>query len=121
VKQGKTLDRLNRKHAIIAAALERAEDPRIIKALLRLVEETVPVPLIYIQTAEQPKAHAEPFETASSAQVRTVMQQVFNALVESGHKPGEARQEMARIDPFGRFPELLETMDTGPIEEDIED
>jgi len=121
VKQGRTFYRLNRKHPIVEAALESAEDPRIVKALLRLVEETVPVPLIYIHTAEQPKAHAEPFETASTVHVRTVMKQVFKALVESGHTPIEARRKLMHIDPFDRFPELLETMEAGAIAEDIED
>jgi len=121
VKQGRTFYRLNRKHPIVEAALESAGDPRVVKALLRLVEETVPVPLIYIQTAEQPKAHAEPFETVSTAHVRAVMQQVFKALVGSGHNPEDARRRMALIDPFDRFPDLLETMDTGSIEEDTED
>lgn len=121
VKQGKTFYRLNRKHPIVEAALEGADDPRVVKALLRLVEETVPVPLIYINTAEQPQAHAGPFETASTVQVRTIMEQVFDALIGSGHTPEEARRKMAHIDPFDRFPELLETIGMGPVEGEIED
>jgi hypothetical protein len=121
VKQGKTFYRLNRQHPIIEAALQSAEDSRVIKALLRLVEETVPVPLIYINTAEQPKAQYEPFDTASTMHVRAVMEQVLNALVRSGLSLNEARSKLAHVDPFDRFPELLATIGeerpTGYVEE----
>jgi hypothetical protein len=110
VKQGKTFYRLNRQHPIIEAALRSAEDSRVIKALLRLVEETVPLPLIYINTAEQPKAQYEPFDTASTMHVRAVMEQVLEELVRSGLTPNEARLKLAHIDPFDRFPDLLATI-----------
>lgn len=121
VKKGRTFYRLNRKHPIVSAAIEGAEDPTVVKALLRLVEETVPAPLIYINTAEQPHSHAEPFESVSSVQIQAVMQRVFDALLGAGHTLVEARQKMAHMDPFDRFPELLETMGSGPDHPDIDD
>jgi hypothetical protein len=114
VKQGKTFYRLNRHHPIVDAAVRSAEDPSVIKALLRLVEETVPIPLIYINTAEQPKAQYEPFDTASTSHVRAVMARVLEALVQSGLTRKDARAKLAHVDPFDRFPELLATIDDEP-------
>jgi hypothetical protein len=121
VKNGRTFYRLNRKHPIVAASIQAAGDPTVVKALLRLVEETVPVPHIYITNAEQPHSHAEPFEGVSSTQIRAVMQRVFDALIAAGHSAAEARRTMAHMDPFDRFPELLETLISGAEHADIED
>lgn len=121
VKNGHTFYRLNRNHPIVAAAVDEAGDPTVVKALLRLVEETVPVPHIYITNAEQPHSHAEPFEGVSSTQIRAVMQRVFDTIVQAGRSPEEARRAMAHMDPFDRFPEFLETLTSDTDHADIED
>lgn len=121
VKNGRTFYRLNRKHPIVAAAVEAADDPGVVKALLRLVEETVPVPHIYITNAEQPHSHAEPFEGVASTQIRAVMQRVYEAMVEAGKSPTEARTALTHMDPFDRFPEFLETVASDGRLGEIED
>lgn len=121
VKNGRTFYRLNRKHPIVAAALDQTDDPSVIRALLRLVEETVPVPHIYITSAEQPHSHAEPFEGVASTQIKAVMQRTYHAMIDAGRSPEDAKKVLAHMDPFDRFPEFLEAIVSGDRRVEIED
>ena len=109
-KHDKTFFRLNRQHPLLMQALSNSEDRPVLNALLRLIEETVPLPLITISNSEKPNSLAGPFEHAPDNQIREVMQQAFNSLVATGYGPKDAVNRLRTIWPFELFPALLETL-----------
>src|SRR6185437_544297 len=63
VKHGKRFYEVNRDHPIIKEIIKNNPDSKKqINSLLRLVEETVPVPLITLNESEKPDSILSPFE-----------------------------------------------------------
>lgn len=105
-KHGKTFYKINRDHPLVATVLAEAENKKPIRALMSLIEQTVPAPLIVVKNAEAPDSLAQPFEGAS-AELRSAMEAVFAALVSSGRTPREAGEELIRMEPFDAYPEIV--------------
>ncbi len=108
-RHGKTFYRLERSHPIVQAAGDSCGDPEVFDALLRLLEETVPTPLIAVDSAEEPKGQAAPFEGVAASEILKTMRAVYSAMREMGQTKEDATRRLAHIEPFDRFPELLAT------------
>jgi len=108
-KHDKTFYRINRQHPLLKQAFAVSSHKPTLNALLHLLEETVPLPLITITNNEQPNALPSPFERAPDSQVREVMQQAFQSLVATGYSPKDAVNRLRTIWPFELFPALLES------------
>jgi hypothetical protein len=106
-KHDKTFYRLNKDHPLLRQALATAGERRVLIALLRLIEETIPLPHITISNSERPDSLAGPFEHASEKQVAELIQQTYQALIETGYGPREAIDRLKTIWPFELFPSLL--------------
>ncbi len=110
VRHGKISYSINRKHPLVAEAVRGTpEQRRRVKAMLNLVEETVPVPLIAITTAERPEQQAVPFD-GMDAQLRKVAAELFAALRRDGLSKPAARKRLATIEPFHLYPEIVATI-----------
>jgi hypothetical protein len=105
-KHGKTFYKINRDHPLVVKVLAEADERAAIRALLSLVEQTVPAPLIVINNAEAPDSFAQPFED-SPADLRKAMAAVFDALIEAGRDRQEAATALLGMEPFNQFPELI--------------
>jgi hypothetical protein len=110
-RRGKLFYSLNLEHPLIKSVLESSSEPGAVKALLRLVQETVPVASIAINASEKPQEQAAPFERIATHKVQSVMKQVYRILCTSGRTPAEARSDLAQMEGFARFPELIATID----------
>lgn len=108
VRGGKLVYHLNRDHPLAQEAVRSCTESAI-KTLLRVIEETVPVPLISISHAERPEAHAAPFDGPTS-EVVSIARQVYQALRAKGSSHVEARDTVLRTDPFQYFPQLYESL-----------
>jgi len=100
--------RLNRDYPLLQQVRAASADVPKLSALFRLIEETVPVPLITITDREKPDQSVGPFERAPSIEILTVMEQVFSALTKTGYTPREAFERLSATEPFHRFPAELE-------------
>lgn len=107
VKHGRTMYSINRSHPLIRGLLNGAAPVAQVRAVLRLLEETIPIPLIAINNSEKPDSHATPFE-GKDKDLRTVAAQVFRALVESGRSSAEAVAQLKTMEPFDLFPEVID-------------
>jgi hypothetical protein len=107
---GKLSYTLNREHPMIRQVSASCGDPKTLGALFRLIEETVPIPLITITDREQPDKTAAPFDHAKSTEVLEVMRAVLSAYAGSGMRPSDALTLLARTEPFQNHPELLQTL-----------
>lgn len=84
---------------------------RKVEALLALVEETVPVPLITMDASENPDRHAKPFEGKDEAKVRDILLETYQVLRRNGVSKSDARLRLAALEPFNHYPQLLASLD----------
>jgi hypothetical protein len=99
---------INREHPLVKASLAACADKPKLNALLKLVEHTIPVPLITITDREKPDQTLGPFEATKDAEILEVIRQVFASLCASGLSRSDALLRLAHFDPFSRFPEMLQ-------------
>lgn len=110
VKHDRTFYRLNRDHPLLRRVQSSSNDVAAIKALLRLIEETVPLPHITITNSERPDSLAAPFEGTNDNQVREIMEQALRSLLQSGHSREDALNRLKLMWPFEQFPAILQTL-----------
>lgn len=107
-KDGMYFYTVNRSHPLVAAALENSGDNRKnLEAMLRLVEETVPVPTIIVNNTDNPDKLRRPFEGCPSEELRVVMNEVWLSMRHSGVPAAEAEKRLARMEPFCDYPEYI--------------
>ena len=80
------------------------------QALLRMLEETVPVAQIWLDAAEKPEAASTPFALAPERELRSIMKTIFEGLVAQGLSEAAARDRVAALEPFNAHPELTATL-----------
>lgn len=104
--------RIDESHASVAAVLERAGDLQpLVKAMLRVIEETVPVQRIWLDTAENKETPRTGFEGEPPAAVIEVAAVLFDDLIErKGLSEEEARKSLLRTEPFQKYPALVATL-----------
>ena len=110
-KHNKTFYLLNREHPLVKQVFSCCTDRPALNALLRMVEETVPVQHITIDNSEKPDQQPMPFEGTADSQVREVMNQMYRSLRAAGYGPTEARNRLRTHWPFELFPALLAALE----------
>lgn len=101
--------RIDEGHPAVAAVIEAVGDrANLVRAMLRVVEETVPVQRIWLDTAENRETPRTGFEGEPNAAVIEVASVLFNDLLErKGLSIEEARKSMLRTEPFQNYPTLV--------------
>lgn len=104
--------RIDESHPSVAAVLERSGDSKpLIKAMLRVIEETVPVQRIWLDTAENKETPRTGFEGEPTAAVIEIATVLFHDLIDRrGLSKEEARKSMLRTEPFQKYPSLIEKL-----------
>ena len=104
---------VDRSHPLVKQVLDHAGPlEEAVNAMLRLLEETVPVQRIWIDTVEKGEVHKGAFADASSADVRSVLEVLYRHLVETvGLDPGAARAQLLKTEPFHNHEELVEALE----------
>lgn len=108
----KWFHKINRDHPILDVIKEQAsiKPEQALEALLRLIEETIPVKSIYIKEAEDPEAQGKPFEGTDQELIRKTMRQMFDNLIKQGRSAGEAQAIILNIEPFNQFPHFIDNL-----------
>ena len=105
--------RIARDHDLVASILKRSGPlkPDIL-AVLRLIEETVPVQRIWLDTAEDKETPRTGFAGAPDEEVMETLSSMFEALVTfRGLSPAEARERLGRTPPFDRYRDLVSSLE----------
>lgn len=102
--------RINPEHPLVRRALESSSDQPAVRALISLLQETIPLQHISIASAESPGSQPEPFENATPKEITDAMQQLFRLFLTAGHSADEARRRLANHSPFDRFPEQIASL-----------
>jgi hypothetical protein len=101
--------RIDDSHPSVAAVLERSGELQpLVKAMLRVIEETVPVQRIWLDTVENKEMPRTGFEGEPPAAVIEIATVLFNDLIErKGLSEEEARKSLLRTEPFQKYPTLV--------------
>lgn len=107
--------RIDEKHPAIAAALDAsAEQAPLVRAMLRVIEETVPVQRIWLDTAENRDTPSTGFAGEPPEAVAEVLRALYVDMVgRRGMSPEVARQSLLRTEPFQNYPDLVTAMASG--------
>lgn len=101
---GRIRCRLNRQHPLVAQALRGSGETNAdVRALLRLIEETVPVAALRVLHETDTPDDPEPFLEAASDETSAVARRIYNALLEQGSTPNEAKRRLNQMEPFDRI------------------
>lgn len=107
-RSAKRVYRINRSHPGVKAALQAAgKSAPEIEALLRLLEETVPVQQIWLDIAEQKEDAAKPYDDVDYALLRADIGRAYDFLVKSGINRATAKAQLQNIEPYNRHPKLI--------------
>jgi hypothetical protein len=101
--------RIEETHPSVAAVLASAGALQpLVKSMLRVIEETVPVQRIWLDTAENKETPRTGFEGEPNEAVIEVARVLFDDLIErKGLSAADARRSMLRIEPFQKYPLLV--------------
>ena len=109
--------RIDEKHPAIAAALDAAaEQAPLVRAMLRVIEETVPVQRIWLDTAENKDTPHTGFAGEPPDAVLEVLRVLYEDMVgRRGMNPEAARESLLRTEPFQNYPDLVAAMPASAV------
>lgn len=111
LRRGKVFYAVNQEHPLVQEVLKLPDTCQlVIRALLRLLEETVPVQQIWIDNATEPEKQPQPFDGTPSEQVLEVVVEIYRALRKSGMTQEQARDRILKMEPFQHFETLVKTL-----------
>jgi len=106
-------------HPAVRAVLDEAGalSPQI-KVMLRIIEETIPVQRIWLDTTEAKETPFSQFEGTPSNEVKSVLNVMFrNLTVKKGLSPEAAREKLMHTEPFQNYPDLVAALPDVPQNE----
>jgi len=105
--------KINRENPAIGAALETFSTNRaLIEGVLTLIEETVPVQKIWLDTAEAKDTPREDSSDSMKFKVKAMLKVFFTDFVERrGLSAAEAKKRLGKTEPFSKFPAEIEAVD----------
>jgi hypothetical protein len=104
--------RISRDHQSVRNVLDRYPDiVTDLEAMLRCIEETVPVQRIWLDTAEEKDTPLTGFVGEPDTEVRQVLEAMFRSLVQNkGLSPEDARARLGRTEPFDRYLNIVASL-----------
>lgn len=118
--RSRTTYRLNRSHPAIASVLDLAGFlvPEI-TAMLQVIEETVPIQRIWLDTAEGRDIPPTGFGPSPPDGVASILTVLYRDLVvRSGLSPSTARDRLSATEPFQLYPDLIAALPDDPAGSD---
>jgi hypothetical protein len=111
--------RIDERHPAVAAALESAGPALpLVKAMLRVVEETVPVQRIWLDTAENRETPRNGFAGEPPESVREVLVTLYEDMIgRRGMSSAQAKRTLSSTDPFQNYPDLVSSLPEGAAED----
>lgn len=106
--------RIDEKHPAVAAVLDGMGDwLPLVRAMLRVIEETVPVQRIWLDTAENKETPRTGFAGEPPEAVGSVLNTLFADMVgRRGMSAEAARRTLMVTEPFQNFPALVAALST---------
>ncbi len=112
--------RIDHEHPAVRGVLDDA-GPLVarLKAMLRVIEETVPVQRIWLDTTEATETPRTGFSGEPPSEVRAVLMVMYRNLVHrKGMSPILAREQLVHTEPFNNHPDLVAALPDDPLSGD---
>lgn len=107
--------RLNWQHPMVKDALRTSGDARpTVKALLKYLEETVPLPALRIMFDDEEDRDYVPFQGAAPQEVVDVAERMLAAYINSGLTPQAAGKRLVQTYPFNEYADLPQLLGIAP-------
>jgi hypothetical protein len=107
-RNGHTIYKISRQHPFIKGLLCKLGSLKPeAEAMLRFLEETVPVQKIWLDAAETNHANAIPYEGIDEKILMTDMKLIWEMLLDSGTSEDDARMKIGSMEPFNRYPKVI--------------
>ena len=105
-RHGEPTFRINRKHPLIAEVLENSgEERQALVDLIRVIEETLPVPLLPGRRAEEPEIA---FNAEANEELAGLVERMYEGLLQTGLTRQAAKDRLLKIEPFNLYPSLVD-------------
>ncbi|MFF6926424.1 ATP-binding protein [Streptomyces californicus] len=97
--------RINREHPLVTALLRRGGEARDVRALIHLLEETVPVTALRVLHETDTVDDPEPFGGPGPADAKAaeVAQRIYEVMILDGRSPAAARERLRTMPPFDQM------------------
>lgn len=103
--------RINWQHPLVRQALQISPDARpTVKALLRFLEETVPLPALRMLFDQEEDRDYQPFSKAPTDEIVSIAERMYGAYVSQGLTPQQATVRLQHTSPFNEYPDLLSAL-----------
>lgn len=104
--------RIDRKHPSVKSLLDDAGDLKLqIEAMLKVIEETVPVQKIWLDTAEGKDVLRTGFSGDAPKEIMDVLDVIYRSLVlRKGMSPDLAKAQLLRTEPFQNFTDIVNSL-----------
>lgn len=104
---------VDRSHPLVRQVLDQAGSLReAVAAMLRLLEETMPVQRVWIDSVEKGEIHKGAFGGTQSAEIQAVLGVLYHHLVETvGLDRRSAQSQLLKTEPFHNHPDLIEALE----------
>jgi hypothetical protein len=113
--RGRVTYRINRHHPLVRECL-RGSSGDAVSATISLLEETLPVEAIQIDSAEDPDNRLAPFEEVSAGELSLVLSTVYRTL-RVKHDDQAAKEIMITMEGIGGYPTLIAALSDTKAEE----
>lgn len=116
-KDGNMRYRIDREHPAVKSLLEgEPEHVALVEAMLRVVEETVPVQRIWLDTAEGKDVLRSGFSGDAPKEITDVLNVMYrNLVLRKGMESPLAKAQLLRTEPFQNYAELVNALPDIPI------
>ena len=109
-KKGKSISyKLDRKHGVIKTSLDGPpEQKAAVRAVLDLVEKTIPVSMIAIDAYETPEDQESPADERLDAALKNAAESLIKRSLESGDSAEQSRNKIMNLEPFFHYPDVID-------------
>ena len=102
---------INRTHALVLNAIDESQDRAIaVRALIELVERTLPVAQVVFDHSVDPDAQVSPDSRAVGSELIASARATYLTLVAGGTDPQLAKRLILELEPFYNHPDIVETL-----------
>ena len=103
---------VNRENQLIKDLQEEAKiNPApAINKLLRIIEESIPTPTIYVKQSSEEELQKEPFSDMDISLIKEMLTRMYDNQIASGQTSDQAKAVLKTIEPFNNYEELIEEL-----------
>lgn len=101
--------RIDRTHPAISEVFDSSScDESLLNSMLRIIEETIPIQRIWLDTTESKETPRNGFSTSDNEEITNVLVPMYrNLVLKRGYSTDAAKDRLVRTEPFNSYPHLV--------------